>query len=156
MRFFLMDVGSNNSFPSGTLSNFTANDFVLDGVQCKSMEGLLQSFKFENIDAQSITCGLTGIRAKRKGQKRNKHWKSKQVLWWRGVPYSRKSDEYQSLLDRSFTALYEQSEKFRRALEASGDAVFTHSIGKSNKKETVLTTQEFCGRLQKLKDYGRL
>lgn len=151
-----MDIGSNNSFPNGTLSNFTENHFIFDGVECHSMEGLLQAFKFENENAQQITCRLSGIKAKRKGQKRNKHWKSGQRLWWKGVTYPRKSKEYQELLDRSYTALYEQSDKFRRALAASGEAVFTHSIGSHNQKDTVLTTKEFCGRLQKLKDLGEI
>lgn len=151
-----MDVGSRNSYPAGKLSNFTAFQFEFDGVQCASMEGLLQSFKFENIESQRITCGLTGFAAKKKGSGRNKEWKSKQTLWWNGKSYSRKSKEYQDLLNRAYNALYE-NDKFRKTLEDAGPkTIFTHSIGKNNKKETVLTESEFCKRIQYLKDVGKL
>ena len=120
------------------------------------MEGLLQSFKYENTDAQKITCNLTGFAAKKKGSGRNKQWKSKQTLWWNGFSYPRKSKEYQRLLDRAYNALYE-NENFKKALDAAGPkTIFTHSIGRNNRKETVLTESEFCKRLQYLKDYGEI
>ena len=82
---------------------------------------------------------------------------SKQTLWWRGIPYKRNSKEYQHLIDRAYNALYTQNEDFRKALRDAGEkTIFTHSIGKSNKKETVLTEKEFCSRLQHLKDYGEI
>lgn len=151
-----MDIGSNNSYPAGKLSNFTAFEFTIDGVKCASMEGFLQSLKFENTNSQIATCALVGFRAKKKGKGRNKQWKSKQTLWWNSVAYPRKSKEYQSLLDRAYNELYGQNENFYKALKDAKEAVFTHSIGNSNKKETVLTESEFCKRLQYLKDYGLL
>lgn len=150
-----MDVGSNAPYPAGKLSNFTGFEFEFDGVKCASMEGLLQSFKFENLDAQRQTCKLVGFQAKKKGKGRNKRWKSMQTLWWDGVAYSRKGKEYQNLLNRAYNALY-TNETFKKALEDSGKAIFTHSIGWNNKKETVLTESEFCKRLQHLKDVGLL
>ena len=148
-----MDVGSNRKYPAGSLSNFTAREFIFDGVECNSMEGLLQAFKFENINSQQITCGLVGFYAKKKGSKRNREWQRRQTLWWNSVEYDRKGKEYQYLLDRAFSAMYDQSSAFQDALRAAGHkTIFTHSIGKRNKKETVLTESEFCSRLQKLKD----
>ena len=151
-----MNIGSKSPYPAGTLSNFTPFPFIIDGVLCNSMEGFLQSLKYENISSQKITCSLVGIAAKRKGQKRNKYWQSKQCLWWCGKPYKRDSDEYQMLLNRAYMCLYEQNPKFRKALQDAKDAIFTHSIGKNNSKETVITSSEFCHRLQKLKDFGSL
>lgn len=149
-----MDVGSNNSYPAGKLSNFTSFKFIFDGIECASMEGLLQSLKFENVESQAITCTLSGFAAKKKGRGRNKFWMSRQTLWWKGEAFKRKSKEYQVLLDRIYNALY-ANESFRKALADSGSkTIFTHSIGKPNKKETVLTESEFCKRLQYLKDYG--
>jgi hypothetical protein len=75
-----------------------------------------------------------------------------QVELRNGVAYPRKSKEYQALLTRAYDALYAESEGFRRALEASGDAVYRHSFGRSNESETVLTTAEFCGQLTRLRD----
>ena len=151
-----MDIGSNNSFPAGKLSNFTAFSFVIDGVQCASMEGFLQALKFGNTNAQRSTCMLTGIHAKRKGRGRNTFWQTRQTLWWNGNAYQRNSEEYQLLLNRAYNALYTQNEKFRDALSAAGNAIFSHSVGHSNKKKTVLTESEFCRRMQHLKDAGLL
>lgn len=152
----VMDIGSRSSYPAGKLSNFTGFHFVFDGVECSSMEGFLQALKFENISSQLMTCALVGFTAKKKGRGRTKYWQQKQTLWWNGASYPRKSKAYQYLLNRAYNALYEQNENFRNALNAAGAARFTHSIGRNNKKETVLTESEFCKRLQHLKDIGLL
>lgn len=145
-----MDVGSGQGYPASALSNFTPHPFVFDGVECSSMEGLLQSFKFDKPHIQVEVCKLVGIRAKRRGQKRNKAWKQVQKLWWKGKPYDRKSREYQELLDSAFDALA-QNTSFRGALLASGNSSLTHSIGNSKQSETVLTEREFCSRLEKIR-----
>jgi predicted NAD-dependent protein-ADP-ribosyltransferase YbiA (DUF1768 family) len=152
----IMDIGSKNSYPAGALSNFTANKFTIDGVECASMEGFLQALKFENQNSQIITCGLKGFDAKRKGSSRNKYWQSKQTLWWNGRSYPRKSKAYQLLLNKAYNRMYTDSEGFRKALQASGKAVLTHSIGKNKESETVLTENELCKRLMHLRDYGLL
>lgn len=143
-----MDIGSKGSYPANSLSNFSPHHFVIDGIECASMEGFLQSLKFSSLDMQEHVCTLVGITAKRKGAK--KDWKKRQTLFWRGNPIRRDSDEYQQLLDRAFAELT-KNKKFAKALLASGDATLTHSIGKHKKSETVLTTQEFVSRLTKLR-----
>ena len=148
-----MDVGSKNGYPAGALSNFSPHPFIIDGVQCNSMEGFLQGLKFESKEMQEYVCSLVGYAAKKKG--RNKNWQEKQTLYWRGKPIKRNSDEYQDLLNRAYNAMYENT-KFKAALEASKGATLTHSMGKNKKSETVLTTQEFCSRLTYLRDKGKL
>lgn len=148
-----MDIGSGNSYPSNSLSNFAPHPFIIDGVACNSMEGFLQGLKFESIEMQEYVCTLVGYAAKKKG--RNKNWQQSQTLYWRGKPIKRNSKEYQNLLDTAYTELY-KNEKFKNALEASKGAVLTHSIGKNKESETVLTTREFCSRLTKLRDFGTL
>jgi hypothetical protein len=96
-----MDIGSGNGYPSGALSNFSPHPFVFDGVECNSMEGLLQSFKFDKEHVQAEICKLVGKAAKFRGKKRNRAWKSVQKLWWKGVAMDRHGPEYQSLLDRA-------------------------------------------------------
>jgi len=54
------------------------------------------------------------------------------------------------LLDEAFQAL-SQNESFKKALIATGDAVLTHTMGKSRQNETVLTQNEFCSRLMRLR-----
>ncbi|MFL6796545.1 MAG: hypothetical protein ACJ8F3_03945 [Xanthobacteraceae bacterium] len=146
-----MDIRSGCGYPGSALSNFAPHPFVLDGVQCASMEGLLQSLKFDKPHIQTEVCKLTGLAAKFRGKKRNRAWQRAQTLWWQGAPMARSAPEYQAFLDRAFQALCAQSESFRKALLASGNAVITHSIGKSKETETVLTEREFCSRLMRLR-----
>ena len=148
-----MDIRSHGKYPRNALSNFAPHEFILDGVVCKSAEGFLQGLKFKNPLMQEHVCTLVGITAKRAGSK--KMWQRTRRLWWKGVPYNRDDDEYQELLDRAYDALA-TNEKFRKALLASGDATLTHSIGRINKKETILTRQEFCSRLTKLRERIKL
>jgi predicted NAD-dependent protein-ADP-ribosyltransferase YbiA (DUF1768 family) len=148
-----MDIGSGNKYPSNSLSNFAPHPFEIDGVQCNSMEGFLQGLKFKSPEMQAEVCKMVGYAAKKKG--RDKNWQRTQTLYWRGEEIKRGSDEYQDLLDKAYMALYNNS-KFRKALEASGTANLSHSIGRSNKNETVLTKSEFCSRLTKLRDKGTL
>jgi len=148
-----MEIGSGNKYPSNSLSNFSPHPFVIDGVECNSMEGFLQSLKFKSPEMQVEVCKLVGYAAKKKG--RNKNWYQTQTLYWRGKEIKRNSQEYQDLLDRAYEALYE-NEKFKKALWATNSARLTHSIGKSKINETVLTKSEFCSRLMKLRDNGTL
>ena len=143
-----MDIGSGKGYPSSSLSNFAPHPFVIDGVECNSMEGFLQSLKFKQPDMQKFVCKLVGKAAKFKGKK--KPWWKTQKLQWQGQEYDRGSDEYQELLDRAYEALG-QNTSFQKALLATGDAPLTHKIGKSKKNETILTEREFCSRLEKLR-----
>jgi predicted NAD-dependent protein-ADP-ribosyltransferase YbiA (DUF1768 family) len=69
-----MDIGSGKAFPCNALSNFAPHPFILDGVECASMEGFLQSLKFKNPDMQRHVCTLVGKAAKFKGKGKK---------WWR-------------------------------------------------------------------------
>lgn len=140
-----MDIYSQNKYPANALSNFAPHAFVLDDVPIASMEGFLQSLKFKNLNSQLNTCSMVGIRAKRKGSK--KDWWHDQTLYWRGIAYPRKSEAYQQLINRAYIALTSQNRKFQRALLASGEAVFTHHEGRHKASQTVLTSQEFVHEL---------
>lgn len=144
-----MDIGSGKGFPSANLSNFSPHPFIFDGVECASMEGLLQSFKFKEPEMQKEVCKLVGKAAKFKGKK--KKWWREQILFWQGQEFKRDSQEYQDLLDRAFDALATNT-SFQNALLATQNATLTHSIGKSKQSETVLTKQEFCSRLTKIRE----
>ena len=143
-----MDIGSTMEYPSSALSNFAPHAFVIDGVECASMEGFLQSLKFKNPEIQKEVCKLVGKKAKFKG-KHKKWWKT-QTLYWQGKEYKRDSDEYQELLDRAYNELAKNT-SFRKALLATHNATLTHSIGKRKINETVLTTNEFISRLYRIR-----
>ncbi len=144
-----MNIGSGSGYPSANLSNFNPYRFTFDGVECNSMEGLLQSLKFSNPDMQIEVCKLVGKKAKFKGKK--KKWYTTQTLYWKGKPIKRDSKEYQQLLDDAFNALAKNS-KFQKTLLATGNAVLKHSIGKNKINETVLTVKEFCSRLTNIRE----
>ncbi len=141
-----MNIKSGKTYPSCALSNFAPHPFVIDEVECNSMEGFLQSLKFKNPEMQKEVCKLVGFAAKRKG--RNKKWN--QFLYWQGKKVDRFSDEYQDLLDKAFWELSKNT-KFKKALLASRDAILTHSIGKRKQSDTILTVKEFCGRLMQIR-----
>jgi predicted NAD-dependent protein-ADP-ribosyltransferase YbiA (DUF1768 family) len=147
-----MDIHSGKGYPASALSNFAPHKFTFDGVECASMEGLLQSFKFDKEHIQVEVCKMFGRAAKARGRDRNQAWQRVQKLWWKGVEYDRKGKEYQALLDRAYKAMFEQNDSFRKALLATGNATITHSIGNSKEAETVLTEREFCRRLTGLRD----
>jgi len=144
-----MNIKSGNKYPAGALSNFTPHPFVFRGIQCNSMEGVLQSLKFNSPEMQQHTCSLVGFAAKRHGSKKN--WQRTQTLWWNGAPIKRDSQEYQDLLDEAYNAMFDQNSKAKKALLASGSATLKHSIGRSKQSETVLTVSEFCSRLTKIR-----
>ena len=148
-----MDIGSGNGYPSSALSNFAPHPFILDDIECASMEGFLQSLKFKSPEIQKYVCTLVGKAAKFKGKKKN--WYVDQKLYWKGKAYAREGDEYQDLLNRAYNALYE-NQGFRNALESTKGMTLTHNIGKNKKQETVLTVNEFCSRLTHLRDIGKL
>lgn len=149
-----MDVGSKAGYPANELSNFSPGRFWFDGVECNSREGLIQAFKQKNHAVQVEMCKLVGFAAKRRGSKLN--WKTTQTLWWKGVAFPRKSEEYMNLIELLYLSVTRDCDSFRRALLASGNANLTHSIGKSKESETVLTIREFCGNLTKMRRHLQL
>lgn len=116
------DIKTKAPYPAGALSNFAPHSFTFDGRE------------------QERVCRLAGPVAQSVGRKHD--WRFTGTLWWRGKPYDRLSDEYQGLLDRAYQALFDQSERFRSALAATGAARLTHTIGKSDPCETTLTAEE--------------
>jgi predicted NAD-dependent protein-ADP-ribosyltransferase YbiA (DUF1768 family) len=124
-----MDIGSGKSYPLNALSNFAPHPFRVDGVECNSMEGFLQSLKFKNPEMQKYVCTLVGKEAKFKGKP--KRWFITQTLWWQGKEIDRHSQEYQDLLWKAYNELFKNS-GFRNALLASGRSSLTHSIGKTD------------------------
>lgn len=67
-----MDISSGAGYPASSLSNFAPHEFEIDGVKCASMEGFLQSLKFQNPEMQKYVCSLVGKAAKFKGK--SKKW----------------------------------------------------------------------------------
>lgn len=146
-----MEVGGNNKrYPGRNLSNFFPHPFIFRGFEVASMEGFLQGLKFKSPTMQREVFKLVGAAAKKKGAAKN--WQQSQTLWFQGNPLPRRSEIYQNILDEAYDAMYDQNCAFRKALEdVPVNAVLTHSIGRTNESETVLTIKEFLSRLNKLR-----
>lgn len=145
-----MDIGSWNSWPSRQLSNFALSPFVIDGVECSSMEGFIQALKFENPEMQKVVCKLVGKAAKFKG-KGKKWWKrpENKQMFWLGKPMKAHSDEHLGLVRRALKCKFTQHDGSKRALIATRNAVLTHSIGKNDR--TALRTNDFCRMLTNIR-----
>lgn len=146
-----IEIYSSNDYPAGALSNFTPHDFKFDGEMCASMEGLLQSLKFEDIAAAATVRTLTRFRAKSAGFERNEIWKAAGMVWWKGRAIDRLGDAYQRLLDDAYRALFTQNADALAALLATGDAPLIHPSGSDDPSDTILTAREFCQRLEALR-----
>lgn len=148
----------SNDKTAAALSNFAEYPFEMDGIQITSMESFLQSLKFKNKKKQIKICRMSGKKAKRKG-KFNNVWKwNGGNLYWQGKRINRFSNEYQKLLNSVYAVLFDNNEDFRNALLSTIDEngvqkLFTHSVGKDNPQDTILTSDEFTGRLYLLRNY---
>lgn len=64
----MIDIKGNSPDPRAAyLSNFEERHFVFRGVPCKSIEGLVQAFKRQDIAEQHELCQLVGKVAKKAG-----------------------------------------------------------------------------------------
>lgn len=144
-----IDIRSKRRGIAGRLSNFTKRNFVFDEIFCRSIEGVLQSMKFENINEQKIVCGLWGEQAKFAGELKT-DWKNAQILYWRDRRYPREGEEYKTLLTRLYTEVYKQDKQFRKDIKKSTKFKLIHSMGNPNPCDTVLTENEFIELLEAL------
>jgi len=145
-----IDIHSKGDYPANVLSNFYPNEFVIDGVRCGGMEGFLQSLKFKKRGRQEAVAALSGKEAKARGG-RKFLWKLTGNVYWQGKRIKRQSEEFLALVTRAYREMARQSETFREALAETGDATLTHSIGKHDKRRTVLTEEEFIYCLESLR-----
>lgn len=112
------------------------------------MESLLQGLKFEGVETQNSVFQRVGVKAKLRGKKRK--WYLNQTLYWQGVPMKRDSAEYKAIVEEAFEAL-SQNKDFQKALLATDDKTLYHTMGKSDPTRTILTEEEFCELLTKIR-----
>lgn len=147
----VVDIRAGGDWPIWILSNLTPNAFNFSGLAAASMEGFLQSLKYEDPDEAALVRMLAGRKAKRAGKKRREAWQRSGTLWIEGRPIDRFGPRYQHLLDGVYAALFSQREEARRALLATRDARLLHTIGEVDPALTVLTPDELCDRLTRIR-----
>ena len=146
----IIDIAYKGKGVQKALSNFTPHAFVIDGVECASMEGVLQSLKYRSDKKQKTVCTLTDFDAKRAGE-RKFWWKVTGFIHWQGRRIKRDSKEFDELIARAYEQLFCNAE-FRQALEEAGDCELKHTMGKHDKKKTILTEKEFIDNLNRLRN----
>ena len=145
-----LDMRSNGLYPSNILSNMCNNAFVFEGVECGSMEGFLQSLKCKDEERQRQICAMKGGEAKKHS---TTAWQKDQILWWKGQAIDRQDlFEYSEFLKKAYQAMFEQNERFRKALLQTRGMELTHESGNGDCKKTILTFWEFTMLLTDLRD----
>lgn len=145
-----IDIWSKAPYPANVLSNLHDNNFCFDGVECGSMEGFLQSLKQKDIDKRCHVCCMSGKEAKRMT---NADWQVNQTVWWKGRAIDRQGNDYQQLIFRAYLSMFVQNEPFRTALMETCGKILYHSQGESDSRKTILTEQEFCEILTRLRSW---
>lgn len=148
----IIDILSNGNTLFCALSNFVKHEFYIDDIKCSSMEGFLQSLKFRSVRKQKQVCLLSGKEAKYSTRHTlaQLRWRMTHNLYWQGKRINRFSDEYQVLIDRAYETLSQKSD-FEKALKDSLSYTLAHSIGKTDKRKTVLTEYELILRLERIR-----
>ena len=162
----IIDIASDCKFPANVLSNLYPSKFEFEGVKFNSMEGFLQALKTPDEQLQREIHKMSGMEARRMSNVFKGIFSEKTVAWkgritkifdgktmhWKGKIVDRFSVEYDDLIKRAFRAKFEQDPLFRYALKQTKGKTITHSIGKSDKEETILTEKEFVTLLDELRD----
>ena len=142
-----INIHSTGKYPADALSNFAPHVFSFDGhaaIPC--MEAFLQSLKFEDPHEQLRVLAMPAKEAKRVGS--NQRWH--RFLYWNGRKIDRFSVDYIQLLESAYRCLM-QNPTFLQAMIDSKGHLLLHTIGKTFRRNTVLTWWEFVGLLHKLR-----
>ncbi len=123
------------------LSNLFPYEFDFKGHRLQSLESFFQGIKFPDPEIQKLVFSYQGINAVYIQVASDYDWKETGFLYWQGQKINRYSEEYDHLVDEVYIAAI-QNPLFRQVLKKV-DRPILHSIGKTNKEETVFTRYEF-------------
>lgn len=146
----VIDIKYNKWGLAGRLSNLERYTLFLDGVEYFSIEAFFACLRHWDANEKVKLAKTWGNVAHNLGHV-NKYWMEVQRVNYIGNEIDRHSDEYNLLITRAYGALFENPE-FRNALEQSEGYELIHSIGKSNKKISLLTEQGFIAQLNRLRN----
>ncbi len=145
----ILNIGSKSEdWRAKRLSNFSADPFVLDGIQFASVEGFIQGTKFPESDPRrKHAFQSVGRDAKRFGKSAERKF-----VWWQGqaIPYG--SQEHYCLIECAIRAKFKQNHEALKALIATKDLRFTHDLGHPESFDTSLPAKIFCDILIKIRE----
>lgn len=146
------DISDERGFPFGMLDPSAPVRFEIDGVKCASLDGFVESLKFERIIDQKNISKRVGNDARKRGIEKDNpgNQKADRMLYWQGDTFKRNGKTFNRLLARVFREMAKNA-RYQAALMATQDADFRYPKGKTNKKDTVLTKKELTDNLKKLR-----
>lgn len=140
----ILDINSRTKGMAGELSNLRNYPFIMGGIYYGSIEGFLQSLRVKDVEGQKEVAAMHGIQAKLTAKKNPIKG---DTLYYKGEPMSRFSVKYTKLIAEAYDTCFAQNEGFQMAIYASREFELTHSIGKHDPTQTILTINEFIGNL---------
>ena len=129
-----IDFRSNNVIEK-VLSNLYKSPFVYENRFHASLEGFLQSLKFEDKHEQECVARLHGFEAKRAGRVLY----NKECLYFKDHKITRMDFTYHFLLEEVYIECFKQNETKLLALHTLSNCNVRHSIGKQTPTQTILT-----------------
>lgn len=137
-----INVGYNLSDPfSKALSNLFPYKFVFREQTLSSIESFFQGIKIKDSNVQKLVFGYSGIDSNTLKVASDYNWKEDEIIYFQGKPFDRKSIEYDELVDEVYISAI-QNPLYRNVLK-NVDRPIIHSVGGSEKNETVFTRFEF-------------
>lgn len=147
----VIDISFKSKGIAKALSNLCPYPFKIDGTECASMESFIQALRVKNSFLQEDICKKAGpfcysIRTM------FDDWRITQKVYWKGIEYDRHSPKYIELMQKAYSNLYSFSPTFKYALNKAKAEKYTliHSVGCTDKNETLLTPQEYIDLLKYL------
>lgn len=133
------------------LSNLFPYEFEFRGKKMKSIESFFQGIKFRDIEMQNLVLNYSGLASNHVKICSDWDWKESGIVYWQGEQINRFSKQYDDIVDELYISAI-QNPLYRNAL-LKCDKLIIHTIGETNKSETVFTRYEFEKQLNCLKEF---
>lgn len=133
------------------LSNLFHYKFAFRGKKLNSIESFFQGIKFPDINMQNLVFEYSGLDSNHIKSCSDYDWKQTGIVYWQGRAIDRYSEEYDNLVDEIYISAI-QNPLYRNVLKNCTRDII-HTMGETEKNETVFTRYEFEKQLNCLKDF---
>ena len=136
---------------SKVLSNLFPYEILFRGKHLNSIETFFQGIKFKDVNMQNYVLKYSGLDSNNIKVASDFDWKETGIVYWQGTAIKRDSKEYDDLVDELYISAI-QNPLYRSVLKNCEKNII-HSIGETEKSETVFTRYEFEHQLNCLKAF---
>lgn len=126
---------------SKVLSNLFPYEFYFRDQKLSCIETFFQGIKIKDKEVQEYIFKYTGLDSNNIKVASDFDWKKEGIVYWQGTPIKRDSQPYNDLVDELYISAI-QNPLYRNVLKKV-DKPIIHSIGETDKNETVFTRYEF-------------